>query len=74
MLTVSLRKVIENKKHGFWSVKAALLQGNNYAFTDQKPCFHIVISMLLLRNAEERRQRNLFGLFFRVCKFAVPIF
>lgn len=47
MLTVSVRKVLTNKKHSFWEVKAPLLHCNNYAFTRQKLCFHFVITMLL---------------------------
>ena len=34
MLTVSVRKVLTNKKHSFWEVKAPLLHCNNYAFAE----------------------------------------
>ena len=64
MLTVSVRKVLTNKKHSFWEVKAPLLHCNNYAFTRQKLCFHFVITMLLQKTTTGRLLQKTFVQFF----------
>lgn len=66
MLIVSVQKVLTNKKHSFWEVKAPLLHCNNYAFICQKLCFHFVITMLLQKTTTGRLLQKTFVQFFRL--------